>query len=389
VIPSSIAGIFPWLLPPVCGALVGFAFGVLVLRRLAISRLFRRRSEITRTVDGKVEALTRWGLGLRLKDFLPARGSPAAIALEGALARHLGGLLRSRSTIYAVRSLVSQAVSGAAARKVNEVAREIGVASFLSERVLPALGRLEGALHSVLPEAADALVGWLRSEETRAYLSERGRELLPRILERLSELQKLFISAGQFDRRLNEKMPEIVDDTIAAAERMVRDPKQQKRMVSQLTGLLENPAVRQSIAAFSEQRLLEDRRTVGAFFGDVFKTPDTELTDVLSARALEFLVRPESGQAIAGTVCGLLYSLVEENAQATVGETLLFDAEKKRSLDQALKARVPRFVEGLLPTISRELSLHARTGLVSAVIGAGMGFSIGIVLAVLRLLGIQ
>ncbi len=163
--------------------------------------------------------------------------STAAVSLERRIAESLGGVLRSRASIYAVRDSVSRIVAGLAQRKVSEVSKAVGFPGFLAGNLLPAISReanrqaitraagslvaeqagralgddvlheISGVFESYLPEAADALVRWLRSGETRAYLSERGRELLPRILEKLSDLQKLFISAGQFDRRLNEKMP--------------------------------------------------------------------------------------------------------------------------------------------------------------------------------------
>ena len=220
---------------------------------LRCSLLVRNRSAIARAATNGVEALTQWALSLRVGDLAPEKGSPAAASLERAIAESLKGVLGSRAVIYAVRDLVSQIVAGLAARKVSEVSKEIGLPGFLAGKLLPALSRednrqavaraaatlvaeqagtalgdevlreISGVFESYVPEAADALVRWLRSVETRAYLSERGRELLPRILEKLSDLQKLFISAGQFDRRLNEKMPEIVDDTIMAAEKMVRD----------------------------------------------------------------------------------------------------------------------------------------------------------------------
>jgi hypothetical protein len=457
VIPPLISGIVPWLLPPLCGALVGCVLGFFVLGRFILSRLSRHKSAVVRAASDGIESLTRWGLALHVGDLLPSRGSPAAITLERGIAEILRGILGSRSVIYGVRAIVSRVVTGVCSRKMHDVFREAGLSAFLSERLLPAIGsersrlaiasaagtlvseqagaaledgvlrEVSGVFESYVPEAADAIVRWLRSGETRAYLSERGRELLPRILEKLNDLQKLFISAGQFDRRLNEKMPEIVDDTIAAAERMVRDPLQQERIVSQFfqsargwrdsllatpagssrpgedargkladsassllsrfLERLEDPSVRQSIAALLEKDLFQDRRTVGAFISDVFRIPDTEIAEVLSARALGFLMRPETAQEIAGAACGMLFSLAEENAQARVGDMLRIDEQKKRAFDQALRARAPRVVESLLPVITKEISAHIRLGRLSAAVGTGLGLAVGAALTLLRFLG--
>ena len=270
------------------------------------------------------------------------------------------------------------------------------------------------------------LCGGCARQETRAALAERGRELLPRILERLSDLQKFFISAGQFDRRLNEKMPDIVDDTIAAVERMVRDPGQQGRIVSQfeesargwrdsmravpddtpgtnnargkLSGALsslvnsllermEDPDARRAVAELAGRSLLEDRRTVGAFAREVFGISDSEMAETASAWVLSLLVRPETSDAIARRVCGLLFSFVEENAQASAAEILKIDQERKRSLDQALRARLPRLVGTLLPPAAAAFRRSARPARFAAAFGAGMGFTIGLVLDFLRFLG--
>jgi hypothetical protein len=455
VIVPFASGVLPWLLPPVFGALVGGALGAFAFGPFALSMVFRNRSAISRTAASGVEAVTRWALALRVGELAPAAGSTAAASLELALADSLASLLRSRAAIYAVRDFVSKILAGLAAKKVSDVPGEIGLMAFLEERLLPALGRvssrqavaraagtlvaeqagealrdevlkeLSGVFQSYVPEASDALVRWLRSGETRAYLSERARELLPRILEKLSDLQKLFISAGQFDRRLNEKMPEIVDDTIEAAARMARDPHQQQRIVGlfvesaqdwrdsllvtppdaarpwnearqkladsasslldHFLERLEDPRARRSLAGRAEAWFTGDRRTVGAFISEVFGTRDTEIAEMVAAQVLEFLVRPETARELARHLCGLLFSFIEAHAQETVAAALRVDERRKRALDEALVARAPSAVEALLPAMSMSAAGGVRR--VSAAVGAGMGLAIGVLFTLLRLLG--
>jgi hypothetical protein len=364
-------------------------------------------------------------------------------------------MLNSRTVIYAVRDLVSHIVAKLVARKVSDVSRELGLADFLAAKLLPALSRedkrlnlartagtfvalhagpalgdevireIAGVLRTYVPAAADALVRWLRSADTRADLSARGRVLLPRILEKLSDLQKLFISAGQFDRRLNEKMPEIVDETIAAAEKMVRDARQQERVVgmivesaqgwrdsllgtptqappksndprqkladsttsvlNRLLGRLGEPQSQQFIAGLTRERLLRDHRTLGAFLSDTFSIGDSEIVEILCARILSYLVRPDTAQLIAGRLRDFLFDLVEDHAQTTIGEALRIDTAKKRALDQYLRARGPRVLEALIPKISKKVFARIRSNRLFAVAGACMGFVIGVVLSLLRL----
>ncbi|MGO9310251.1 MAG: hypothetical protein ACLQDL_14675 [Spirochaetia bacterium] len=459
MISSFASGIVPWLIPPACGALVGAALGYSVIGRLSLPLLLRNRSVVSRAAGNGVEALTRWALMLRVGDLAIDRKSAAARSLESVIAESLGGVLRSRAVIYAVRDAMFRIVSGLAQRRVRDLSNDLGFPGFLAAHLLPTISREENrqavgraaalfvtrqagpmltddvlreissVFESYIPEAVDALVRWLRSGETRAYLSERGRELIPRILEKLSELQKLFITAGQFDRKLNEKMPEIVDDTIGAAEKMMRDSRQQERiagvflesaqgwrdsllvtptdgppqrndprrklsdsaaaLLDRFLGSLADPQTRQSMAGFAAERLDEDPRTLGAFVYDTLRIRDSEIVEILSARALDLLIRPETARSISRQLCGLLFDFVEDHAQATIGEVLRIDVEKKRALDESLRARLPRLLEGVIPGIAASVPRSIRAGALSAVVGACVGFVTGVALQLLRLLGLS
>jgi hypothetical protein len=408
---SLVTAVLPWLLPPACGALAGYGIGRLASRALA-------------------QFVTTRLLAVPLSAIVPRDGSPAALSLERSLAGVLATFLGSRGTIYAVREAVSNLVAGIGGRKVSDVSREFGLTTLLADKVLPAvlaaahrtaisramgeivarqagtvldnevLREVSVAVESHLPGAAEALVRWLRSPETRVLLSERGRELLPRILEKLSEMQRLFISAGQFDRRLNEKMPEIIDETIEAVEKVLRDPHQQERIAallldsardwrdsllvtaadsprpwndarqklsdsaSRLLGhlleRLDNAPARQAIAESAVAGLGQDHRTVAAFFRDTFGVADSQVGDAISSRVLSFLTRPESAQQIARRLCALVFEYAQENDHA---------AEKH-----------------LLPVLGEALAKNRRLGAAVGVFGAAIGLVVGTIAMALRLI---
>jgi len=406
----------------------------------------------------RVDELSSWLLAIPLARIVPAGESPAALSLERAIADLLRTILGSRGTIYAVRDAVSNLVADLAVRNVGEVSRELGLQAILADKVLPALlqesnrktisrtagdfvaehagvalndevlREVSAVFESSVPEAAEAMVRWLRSPETRAALSDQGRELLPRILEKLSEMQKFFISAGQFDRRLNEKMPEIIDETIQAVEKMLRDPLQQKRIVAlffdsacgwrdsllvtptdasrpwkdvrqklsesasqllgRLLGRLDDSPARETISRLAGSRLLEDRRTVGAFFRDVFGVLDSQIVEATSSLVLGFLTRPESATEIARRLCSLLFSYSKEHSQTTVASALGIDVERKRRLDASLRAGVPRVAKQLVPLIvpavGEALTSSRRFGSVVGLFGAAIGFVVGLLVMFLR-----
>ena len=176
----------------------------------------------------------------------------------------LGRFFSSRALIYAVRDIVGRAVGSLSTRKLRELLSRFDLKSFVTTRLLPILSRqetrssigralpgafqeqagtiitdelldsLSRAVEPMLPAAVDRLSGWLRSAEMRGDLAARGQELLTQVLEKLNLMQRFLLSAGQFDRRLSEKMPEIVEDAIVALEALARDPARQRRLLEVL-----------------------------------------------------------------------------------------------------------------------------------------------------------
>lgn len=450
--------VLSWLLPAACGALIGFLLGTFVLGRVARAAVRGSRTRIARTVSEQAGSLGSRILGLRAAAAVPAPGSPSARRVEEAIAGVLAGILGSRGTIYAVRGAVGKLVGGLAARGVSDVARELGIERLLSDKILAALATqpnrksiaaaagaivagqagtavddtvirgLSGVVDSAVPEAADAVVRWLRSPETRDDLSVRGRELLPRILEKLSELQKLFLSAAQFDRRLDEKMPEIVDETVRALEKMVRDPRQQKRvaavfedaargwrdsllvspsgpgrpwnerqqklsdavssLVERFLDRLENPEERETLAGRAAARLENDRRLLGTFLREQAGLREQDIVEAVSDRVLRVLTSPQTARNLAGSLYGLLLSRAAEDPDATIGSVLGIDDAQREELDAMLRSAAPGLVERALAAILEARSSRRGMDLFLGACGAGVGLAVGFALSLLRFAGI-
>ncbi|HTO21498.1 MAG TPA: hypothetical protein VMQ10_03400 [Spirochaetia bacterium] len=378
---------------------------------------------------------------------LPAEGTDLARRLEGTVADVLTGVLGSRQTIYAVRNAVSTLVAGVAARSVGETARQLGMETLLSLNALPALaapgsrakvsaaaGRLvseragaamddrvisgfSDVVQSAVPDAAEAVVRWLRSEETRAYLAERGRELLPRIIGKLTDLQRLFLGAAQLDRRLNERMPEIVDETVAALEKMVRDPRQQDRvagivsdaargwwdslgvpgdgaavaqdrrqklsraasgLVDGLLARMEDPSERARLAARISARLLEDHRTLGAFARDTLGIREHDIVERTSDLVLRFLTSPDAARGAAARLLQLVLGRITEQPEITLGAALGLGDPARREVEETLRSVGAGLVQRTMPWMREgpsgrglDLLLGAFGAAVGLVAGAG------------------
>ncbi len=79
--------------------------------------------------------------------------------------------------------------------------------------------RIYFVLEPLYPKVGSLIVQFLRTPEVKRALEIEGRFLLREILSELSFFQRLLITAGQYDRTLEERMPYIVEDVIQAVER--------------------------------------------------------------------------------------------------------------------------------------------------------------------------
>ncbi len=452
--------------PPVAGALVGWAAAVIVtgalpralagagvMPQLASRALNALRSEAgrartTAVVSAAISALLQTPLG-KLRPQAPVPGSPS---VEQALGDVLRGWLGSRWAIHSVRQLLSRGVTLLSALRVGELAEKYHLQSFIAERLLPLLagrevrdkialaagailrkgfpaaggarGALEGALAPLLPKGVDRLMEWLRSEGMRAELTQRGRTLLASTLERLNVLQRFLLSAGQFDRRLEEKMPEIVEDALASLESMARTPDIQKRFlavilsaagdgkegsppsgaeeaaaaaVRGLLSRLEDSGERREIARRLEDAVREAAGpTLGTAARRILGVDEGQLVERLGVLVLERLSRQETASGIAREITLLAGRFAEENADIPLGVLLRMDGPRKQQADASLSAAAGAILEEKLPLILAAFNGEAlaRRAAVAVrgwagVFGAGLGFLVGLVPAALRVLGVS
>ncbi len=175
-------------------------------------------------------------------------------------------------------------------------------------------------------------------------------------------------------------MPEIVDETIATLQGMLRDTTQQRRLlralvavagdwrdgfasaqreerIEGLSGIIENllarledPAVRRSLAAQLDRRLFASDPTLGSVARSLTGKRDEELIDILSAWALSFLTRKGTAEAIGRSV----ESLVE----GTLGELLQVDERRKAGIDEYLTGLLLATVDQRLPEILKGLNVQ-------------------------------
>jgi uncharacterized membrane protein YheB (UPF0754 family) len=352
----------------------------------ALAGFFSSRSFIhgARTlVAGGVRRL----YGLTLGEVL--RGSPAGrqdapAALRGGLgelvAERLLPLLSSpenrRRAGRAVRRWMEARQSGPEPAQSAAGEADAGEGPGLPVAILESLGTLGGL---VVPPLLEAAFRWLEQAGTRAELEASGKELLRGILDKLNLLQKFLVTAGQFDRRLEQKMPEIVEDSLRAlreyafrnrtldklkslpAQAIRRwglggpsglDPQEAAGLVERALAGLDEEAFRRRLARAVE-RWAERRRerSLGELAQRLLGLGEQELTELASVRLLDYLSRPESAQAIAAEVVAFSRRFLSKHADDSLRSLLRVEEQAQRRAGAWLSARLLAILEQRVPAI--------------------------------------
>jgi uncharacterized membrane protein YheB (UPF0754 family) len=345
-------------------------------------------------------------------------------SLQSFISELLFAFINSRSFIYAVRNLATQLVQSVAEMRIEELIRTEEAIDFIETRIYPNIlnGRAQrwayarmrewinghinrnttlgdlvpqelfeigfGAIETLLPDLLASVLSWLRGDDARRELESRGRILLRDVLDKLNLLQKFFVSVAQYDRVLDEKMPEIVDEALDSIENSLTEPEVQHKIaralklgikdwaekgmfdivystgfnVDERIGSLVNHIFEYLKSPVAKQRIenalgsfLESQRhkSVRAVIGAYLSIGENEIVDFTSTQILSFLSKPGTSDVLSDRIISIATGFLEDRRDTTVGELLRIDPGKKDRLDsylaetfsQILKERLPYLVE--------------------------------------------
>lgn len=158
------------------------------------------------------------------------------------------------------------------------------------------------------PELIEASLRFLARREIRAELESHGRVFLRDAIQRLNVLQRFFLSAAQYDRTLQEQMPQIIDDLIGHLATAAREEKGRSRFVT---------GVRDGMERFLAYNVADAAASLS-------------LEPASLSRAISHgLVRILSAEGTSGAIASLLTRIVGE----LVDEPLLRLVEKRIGID--------------------------------------------------------
>jgi len=322
-------------------------------------------SEATATVGYLVQDLL--SAFFRSESFQATAQTLTAKATSGVLAMNAGALIPEKSriataTAHLVRSLTSGESADAAIGAIQTwINRHLDANTPLRDLVgRKSVAQLLQVIPPLYGPIAEMVLGFLKHHRTREELSIHGRDLLKRILKRLNVLQRLLVSATQYDRNLNQNMPAIVNDVIETLERAVASDHNRHRVISITRRKLMTWA-RTGVRDLSDEFKIDIRATLSRLIklvATLLARDDVQSQISVAVAGLADRWREKTIAQVAEQLTGAGHQEVVEHAAEIVGR---WTAEERHR--EQLAHVVSGFVRGLTEAGKADGSPNARSGI--------------------------
>jgi len=307
------------------------------------------------------------------------------LAGAGTIEAFLKGNLVPKLTSRETRKTISRAVQ----KWLKQAGEEGRALSTFIPKELPAV--LGGFLSTMLAPLFAALFCWLRTEDMRRELETRGKFLLRDIFDKLNLLQKFIISAGQFNRTLEEKMPAIVEEALNYLEQTSADEENRARIIQAVESgiskwrsltlnevtakvekkvdlglLLENillsideEKLKSGISAALEGVFANYRkRPIGEMLAQYLGLQEQDIGDFLANQFLSYISKRESSKNLAGEIITFVHRFLEEQEETTIGTLFNIDDEKREKITLFLTDELIKILNSQLPSLIRSFDIQ-------------------------------
>ncbi|GHV78556.1 hypothetical protein AGMMS49944_03470 [Spirochaetia bacterium] len=204
-----------WCIPPLVGAVIGY-----VTNAVAIKMLFRPLAEVRL-------------FGIRLP-FTP-----------GILPRQRHKLAENIGAIVEQQLLTAEILIARLRQEDLRNQLKVTIAGYtegLRKEAPRIASLLKTAAADAYPRAAKSFIAFLEKPEIHRQLEIHGGVFLNNAILKLNVFQRFFFSAGQFDKTLHDRMPEIIDDLIRQLDAILKDRDVQAKVLSHLVQTLQEAA---------------------------------------------------------------------------------------------------------------------------------------------------
>jgi hypothetical protein len=344
------------------------SIGAMVERELLTPEIIRarlQREDVKETVKNSISRYTEKVLTSPLEELLDSGSSSSFQNFACSLLRDFAGAPGCGELIRAVSD--SLADSFVAGDLRNRTLRELlgpgggEKMTALAERLIrEGISPEEGSVFSELlagaeafyPQAVEQLIRFLDRDEIRRKLEEQGRLFLVEIILKLNVVQRFFISTAQYDRTLDERMPEIIGDLVGRLEELLGEEETGRTIIQWARESLDRvffngKTVENFVRSLSRIFAAQLDKPLGLFFQNRGAGEIGELIrgflERLRTRAL-----PEPGAA--GEEGSSLFRLLgarirERYGGESLGALFPLGPEKKEALDSQIRDHILRLAE--------------------------------------------
>jgi uncharacterized membrane protein YheB (UPF0754 family) len=299
-----------------------------------------------------------------------------ASLLETALKNANGDIAGKPLFSLSIREILGEKRTAALREKQDAIIRET-----LNRKMTALPLKIKPLLLDFYPKASSRLIKALKKPEIHKEMEIQGRIFMENAMQKLSVFQRFFISAGQYDRTLSERMPEIIDDLITQFENLFAENATRER----ITDFLSDTVLSLAAESDSYDRLVQLVSDVLFSFedrpvGELFEKFGIQNIPALIAKLRRFFGNPAGEEAIAltgggnvtsgtdgaiaesgfaGAVFSVLRRFLEEHAEMTMAEILPVGEEKKRRIDTAIRERLLSLADKLSESALKTIDVRA------------------------------
>jgi uncharacterized membrane-anchored protein YjiN (DUF445 family) len=250
------------------------------------------------------------------------------ITLAELLGAERTGILREKFNFFIRENLVSQA---------PQIARHTA-----------------SALDAAFPDLVRQLLQFLMKDEIHRGLEIQGRIFLDNAIMKLSTFQRFFISAGQYDKTLRERMPEIIDDLIGQLEAFLNSADMRRR----IAGLVEEGVCTMASREIPPETISLISSLAMSYITMPLKDAIKKLT-AGDPRTVILRIREVIGKnsgAGFDRAAGVVSRILEAHQDTAFSDFFLIDGPKKEKIDAYIGEKILKIaddnIEGLLKNIN-------------------------------------
>lgn len=385
--------ILPWVLPVILGAIIGYLTNSVAIRMLFRPirpiRVFglrlpftpgvipRRRSELAESIGRMVarDLLTDDVFYQRFSDPGFRVGLQRGIAgglrhLEGmklALLMQLTGvqqmvkyagrwILQTLSGVEGrrIRTALSQWVASGVAGQNREIARAVVALLENTRPFAPVtsddISRVVDANWSVIVDEIDRI---LHRTEVQQELDQRVRRIIRYSLEQLTSMQRFLVSAAQYDRQIESRIPLIVDRIVSEVLTAVQEEENRHRIIAMVEGWLEHHRDRTVGSLISPDTREQVQAVIARYLGDRERVAE----DIDSQ--LELLIERMNDDDAATRLSELIGTWVSAHGDDRVGDLVPIIGRRRSVMARFAAGRVQRILSGLTRLFLEQLDVYS------------------------------